>query len=140
MTREMLDGELARQERLKAKLTRDPATRGWVEEKHLMQNYKQLQFFDTLTLYFHLRHPSARGEEKYVHVPLDADTDTDVVLRPQADNTYSLSPFPFAGDRLEVRCRGRSLRPMQASEAPSDIGALLRGLPTEEQVFTFVPG
>jgi hypothetical protein len=140
VTHEMLDGERARQERLKAELKRDPAMRGWVEEKHLMQNYKQLQFFDTLTLYFHLRHPSARAEEKYVHVPLDADTDTDVVLRPQGDNTYSLIPFPFARDHLEVCCRGRYLRPMQASEAASDLGALLRGLPTEEQVFTFVPG
>ena len=139
-TNAMLEAERARQERLKSDLERNPATRGWVEEKHVMQNYKLLQFIDTLTLYFHLRHPSSRTEEKFVHVPIDADTDTDVVLRPQGNSSYSMSPFPFAGDRLEARCCGRYLRPIQADRVPADLGALLRSLPSEEHVFTFVPG
>lgn len=137
-TKAMLEGELKRQERLKTQLRADPKTNAWVEEKHLMQNYKQLQFFDTLSLYFHLRHPSARKEERFVHVPIDAETDADVVLRPLGCDTYSLSPFPFAGDRLEARCPGRYLSPIPAGAEPSDVGALLRSLPVTEQVFTFV--
>ena len=137
-TNAMLETERARQERIKTELGRDPATRGWVEENKLMQNYKLLQFLDTLTLYFHLRHPTSRTDERYVHVPIDANTDTEVMLRPLGNNTYSMNPFPFAGDRLETRCRGRNVRPMPADKAPSDLGALLRSLPTEEQVFTFV--
>jgi hypothetical protein len=46
----MLDGEIDRQKRLKAEITKDPQTATWLEEKHLFQNYKQLQFFDTLAL------------------------------------------------------------------------------------------
>ena len=61
-THAMLDGELARQDRLKATLASDPETALWVEDNRLMANYKLLQFFDTLALYFHLRHASEHGE------------------------------------------------------------------------------
>lgn len=54
----MLAGELERQERLKAKLAADPATRSRLTEKHLFQNYKQLTFFDALALYFHSTTPT----------------------------------------------------------------------------------
>jgi len=139
-TKAMLDGELARQERLKSSLREDPVSGRWVEEKHLMQNYKQLQFFDTLTLYFHLRHPGTRAEERYVHVPLDCERDTDIVLRPVGNGTYSFAPFPFAGDGLEVICRGRYVAPFPPDAEPADVGAALTALPTVEQKVTFVPG
>jgi hypothetical protein len=139
-TRAVLDNEIARQERLRAALAADPATRDWVEEKHLMQNYKQLQFFDTLALYFNLRHADERGEETYVHVPKSADEDASVTVRPQGDGVYAMDPFPFAGDRLEVACKGRYMRPLANGEAPADVGAYLNGLPVETQVHTFVAG
>src|SRR5712664_311433 len=47
MVDKMLADEVARQERLKLELAKSPATRPWIEEKHLFQNYKQLTFFDT---------------------------------------------------------------------------------------------
>src|SRR3974390_2587360 len=40
----MLAGELDRQRRLKAELADDQETARWVDEEHLFQNYKQLQF------------------------------------------------------------------------------------------------
>ena len=43
----MLDGELARQEQLKAILEKDPMFSELIQEPKLMQNYKLLQFFDT---------------------------------------------------------------------------------------------
>ena len=72
IAQKMLDGELERQKRLKTELTQDSKTSGWIEDKRLFQNYKQLQFFDTLALYFNRTHPSERGEVTFEHVPLNA--------------------------------------------------------------------
>lgn len=135
-TNAILDGELARQQRLKEQLAADPQTRDWVEENNLFRNYKLLQFCDTLALYFNLRHRSDRSVEVYVHVPETVDRDTSVTVTPIGDSTYSFDPFPFAGDRLEVRCRGRYVDAI--SESPPDLGAHLMGLPAAEQVHTFV--
>ena len=38
----MLNGELDRQKRLKAELAKDPQTSGWLDERKVFQNYKQL--------------------------------------------------------------------------------------------------
>ena len=56
----MLDGEFARQKRLKAEIGKDPKLADRLDEE-LFQNYKQLQFIDTLALYFNRIHPSERG-------------------------------------------------------------------------------
>ncbi len=57
----MLAGELERQKRLKAEIANDPETSSWLDERHVFQNYKQLQFVDTLALYFNRTHPSRTG-------------------------------------------------------------------------------
>jgi hypothetical protein len=132
--------EIRRQERLKADLAADPRTKGWVEDKYLMQNYKQLQFFDTLSLYFHLRQESERGEEVYIHVPMSAESDSNVTVRSLGQGRYSLAPFPFAKDNLKIVCRGRYVRPFAAGNAPSDLGAALRAMPGDSQTYTFVAG
>jgi hypothetical protein len=134
----MLAYEEARQVRLKAVLAADPATRAWVEERHLFQNYKQLQFFDTMSLYFHLRHASQRGDETYVHVPMSADADTTVTLKKIDDRVYSLDPFPFAGDRLTIACRGRYVMPFPKDFPPDRVGAALRELPEDLQTYELV--
>lgn len=136
-----LDGEQGRQERLRAALAANPDTSAWVEDAHLFQNYKQLQFFDTLALYFNLRHESERGTEVFTCVPMSADRDAEVTVAPLGNGTYSVDPFPFAGDRLVVRCDGRYVTPMTGTAAPSreEVGEMLSGLPTEPQVFTLVP-
>ena len=136
----MLAYEEARQARLKAALAADPATRAWVEEPHLFQNYKQLQFFDTMSLYFHLRHAGERGDATYVHVPLSADADTTVALRKIDDRVYSLDPFPFAGGRLTIACRGRYVMPFPKDFPHDHVGAALRELPEDRQTYDLVPG
>lgn len=138
-TSAMLDGELARQDRIKTELAADPATSSWVEEKHLMQNYKQLQFCDTLALYFNIRHESERGVEVFTHVPKSGDEDVSITVTPQGDGVYGFAPFPFRGDRLDVACGGRYMKPVATRDAPGDMGELLRSLPTTAQKFTFVP-
>ena len=139
-THAMLDGELARQDRLKAKLAAAPETEDWVDEKRLMANYRLLQFFDTLALYFHLRHETERGEEIFVHVPTSVDEDTEVTLSPRGDGVYGMSPFPFAGDVLEAACGGRYFDAVPEGEEPPDMTAAFRALPETVQTHTLVPG
>jgi uncharacterized protein DUF3891 len=135
----MLAYEEARQARLKAALAAEEATHDWVEERRLFQNYKQLQFFDTMSLYFHLRHAGERGAETYVHVPLSADADTTVALKKIDDRVYRLDPFPFASNRLTIVCRGRYVMPFPADFPPERVGEALRELPADRQTYELVP-
>jgi len=131
----LLDGELARQERLKAELGANPETAGWVEERRLFRNYKLLQFFDTLALYFNLRHAGEHVEEVFVHVPKSDTVDVDVTLRPAGNGRYTLAPFPFAGDHLETRSEGRYFAALRKGEGPDRLAAAFYGQPVKEQVF-----
>jgi Protein of unknown function (DUF3891) len=131
----LLADELARQSRLKAKLAKDPTTRSWIDEPHLFQNYKQLQFFDTLSLYFHLYHASERGDETYIHVPLSAEADCNVTVKKVNERVYSLDPFPFANDRLQLVCRGRYAKPFPIDFDQSRVGAVLKSLPADMQTY-----
>jgi len=137
--KKVLDAERARQEALMAKLAADPATASWIEESRLMQNYKLLQFFDTLALYFNLRHAGERAQEVFVHVPKSRTEDVSVTVRPTAKDTYAMSPFPFAGDRFEARCKGRWFEAVAGTTAPDALTAALYGRPVAEQVHIFVP-
>ncbi len=135
----MLDGEIKRQERLKARLAENPNTRALLDEPRVFQNYKQLQFFDTLALYFQLYHGSERGNETYIHVPVSAEEDATVELKQISDRIYSLDPFPFAGDRLTLVCKGRYTRPLPGDCDRVQAGVLLRALPTDSQTYELVP-
>ena len=139
-TEAMLAGEIARQERLRAELAADPKTRPWVEERHLAQCYKQLQLFDTLALYFHLRHETERGIETFVHVPMTAEADATVTVTPKGGGAYALDPFPFAGDRLEAGCPGRYFTRCAEGKAPADLAAAIAALPPARQGFVLLAG
>lgn len=135
----LLDGEVARQEKLRATLLENPETAGWVEEARLFQNYKLLQFVDTLALYFNLRHESERISETFVNVPQTEQADIPVTVTPVGDGHYSVAPFPFTGERLEVRCKGRYFEKIPAGETPKNLADELYNLPEEEQVFILQP-
>jgi hypothetical protein len=113
LAQRMLDGELERQQRLKAELAHDAQTSAWLDEHRLFQNYKQLQFVDTLALYFNRTHPSERTEVKFEHVPRNEREDTTVTVRPRAPGVYELSPYPFAADQAEFAFAGRPIEPGQ---------------------------
>jgi hypothetical protein len=130
----MLKGELERQERLKAKLAQDAETAGWIAEDRLFQNYKQLQFFDTLALYFNRIHPDARTEQEFEHVPLDARRDTSVRIRPRAAGVYELSPYPFAADNAEFAYGGRLIA-REHRDADDGWSAGLAKIPTQWESF-----
>jgi len=76
-----------------------------------MQNYKQLQFFDTLSLYFHCNHVGERSVVEFLHVPKNATEDVTVEISPGAGNSYVLSPFPKdwtekINEMIEKACDG----------------------------------
>ena len=134
----MLDGELERQKRLKSEVARDPQASGLLDERRLFQNYKQLQFFDTLALYFNRIHPGERAEQKFEHVPLSADKDATITVRPREPGVYSLAPFPFACE-AEYAFAGRRIEPRQ-NEKNGGWPAVLRKAPTEWEHFRLVAG
>ena len=131
----MLAAELARQERLKAILADDPETRDWIAEDHLFQNYKQLQFFDTLALYFNRIHEGARKVAVFTHVPLSATEDVDVTVTPAGDGVYRAAPWPFAGDGLEATFGGHYMEPLGDAESVD-----LAAIPVDEQTVQLVAG
>jgi Protein of unknown function (DUF3891) len=133
----MLAGELDRQKRLKAALAGDPRTAGWIEEGHLFQNYKQLQFCDTLALYFNRTHPSERGEQRFERVPLNHREDVAVTVRPREAGVYEVSPYPFAANGAEFAFAGRLVEPRQHQKA-GGWPSVLRQSPTRWESFRFV--
>jgi Protein of unknown function (DUF3891) len=134
----MLDGELARQKRLKAEVAKDSRLSDRLEEKKLFQNYKQLQFIDTLALYFNRIHPSERGSQTFEHVPRSVAQDASVTIQPRESGIYELSPFPFAADDAEYAFAGRRLRPCQ-NGAGGSWQKVLKEAPTEWERFRLVP-
>lgn len=135
----MLEGELDRQRRLKEEIGKDSRMSGWLDEEKLFQNYKQLQFIDTLALYFNRIHRDERGPQIFEHVPLNAHKDTTVTIRPQETGVYALSPYPFAPNGAEFAYGGRRIRPRE-HEANGGWPELLKKAPTEWENFRLVRG
>jgi Protein of unknown function (DUF3891) len=133
----MLAGELERQERLKGELAKSPDTAPWIERDRLFQSYKQLQFFDTLALYFNRIHKDERREQQFEHVPRDAANDVTVTIRPRADGVYELTPFPFAADNAEFAFAGRRITP-ENRQTDGGWSGVLRGIPTQWERFRLV--
>jgi hypothetical protein len=134
LTDKMLNGELDRQKRLKAELGKDPETAGWLEERKIFQNYKQLQFLDTLALYFNRIHPSERVEQEFENVPMDTQHDISVVIRPEGGNVYTLTPFPFVIEDAEFAFAGRLIEPGLGKQS-GGWPAALRKAPTRWEYF-----
>lgn len=130
--RQMLDREIVRQSQLKAELSKDSETRTWITEERLFQNYKQLQFFDTLALYFNCTHESARTEMTFAHVPQSANDDVQVKITPKEHGDYSLSPYPFSSGDISLSFNGRYLNSGQADEQGS-LEAIISKTPIETQ-------
>ena len=133
----MLAGELERQKRLKSQLAKDAQCAAWIDEKKIFQNYEQLQFLDTLALYFNRIHPSERARQAFEHVPLSATADTTVTIEPRDNGVYALSPYPFAANGAEFAYAGRHLAP-RSPAANGSWQQKLKETPTEWESFRLV--
>jgi hypothetical protein len=122
----MLDGELARQSRLKERLAQDETTAVLIQEDVLFHNYKLLQFFDTLALYFHMTHAAARAESHFTNVPRAVGDDVGITISPVGDNVYRLAPYPFVQNEMAFSYNGCFFTPQPAG---TDLAALLAQTP-----------
>ena len=133
----MLEGEMVRQSRLKTQLAAQPEWATWLEDSRVFANYKQLQFFDTLALYFNRIHAGARSAQEFTHVPINPQEDTTIKIEPLKPGVYGLSPFPFSGDGAEFAFAGRMIAPGQ-HEREGGWPAVLRQSPTRWETFRLV--
>jgi hypothetical protein len=133
----MLADEVDRQKKLKAEIVKTAETANLIQEEHLFQNYKQLQFFDTLALYFNRTHPSQRDQQEFEHVPLDGGQDVTVTIRPCGPGAYELSPYPFAANAAEFAFAGRLIEPCQYQKG-GGWPSVLRASPTQWERFRLV--
>jgi len=83
-------------------------------------------------------HPDERVPQTFEHVPLNAQEDVAVTIRPQVAGVYALSPFPFAPDAAEFAFAGRRVSP-RGKDANSGWSAVLKRAPTEWERFRLVP-
>lgn len=116
----MLANEEARRLRLKEQMAGTPLQLA-CEERVIFQNYKLLQFFDLLALYFNLHHEEARGGQRFPHVPRDVDEDAEVTIRRLDSGAYGLWPYPFRKPGMEF---SYTARPMVPQPPGTDLQAL----------------
>ena len=132
---DMLAKQLERQTRLKAQLTNNDETAAWIEPSRLFQCYKQLQFFDTVALYFQCVQPGDRTPQDFHNVPMTADKDVTVRLRPIDAETYCFDPYPFGKKNIRLSFAGRY---MTRADGDNDtLVAAMTNAPTETQTVTF---
>lgn len=132
---DMLARELGRQKRLRAALAADPATAPWVEERALFHNYKLLQFYDTLALYFNCTHEAARGTSSFPNVPRRLGDDVAITVSRVEEGVYRFAPYPFARDGLEL---GWEYRPLAPQPEGTEMAAALSRVPPERETVRFV--
>ena len=121
--RRYLDGQRELQARWLAELRADPATAGAAERAWVDRNRALVWTWDTLSLALLLGWPPHDTDP----VPTAADP---LVIRLSpvdgAHRRFALEPWPFAADRVTVRCEGRRLETPYDDE-PAMRAALERG-------------
>lgn len=112
----MLNDELKRQQRLRDDLSQDLEFKDWITDERLFYNYKRLQFFDTLALYFNSTCDAEREQSKFINVPFDYNRDETVVVSRLDKNTYGFSPFPFYDSGIEVSFHKHQVKPQSTGQ------------------------
>ena len=129
----MLAAEESRQQRLKQDLAGDDAA--LADEDFIFHAYKQLQFFDTLSLYFHLVPEGERGAAEFHNVPRAVGDDMTISVTERPGAVYAVDPYPFATDGLEVATEGRYLAPQPPG---THLGPVLAATPVDTQAVRLV--
>lgn len=136
-TEEMLYAEFVRQDRLKEILEADPQTAVFMQDDVLFHNYKLLQFFDTLALYFQMTHEAARGDAYFEKVPRAVKDDVTIAIKRLNQGVYGLSPYPFCDEKFTIRYQGRFLHPQPPN---IDLKKLLAETEPIIETITLIPG
>lgn len=112
-----------------AEVAANPETAAWVEPDRLWANYRLLQIFDQLSLYFCLGRTSE--EITLTNAPVDVHESADLVIRPAGDGTFSLDPYPLARTPLHVALDTKTVRPPMRSPREDLLSAPTRQLEFE---------
>ena len=126
----MLGAEVIRQDRLRSELSEHPYTAEWADEEVVFTAYKQLQFFDTFSLYCHCQPEGMRGEASFPHVPTKNGRHVTITVTERPDGAYTLDPFPFNTDGLLATTEGRYLKPASPG---ADLADVLASTPASRQ-------
>ena len=126
--RDQVEGFVAEQEELQARLV----DRLGVSDEERWTNYRLLQVYDRLSLYFCLKDTEAGEADTLEPVPVDAGGETALGIEPAGAWSVRLDPYPFAESparfrlvRRRVGKRGRrddeSFRRELAAAAPEHV-------------------
>ncbi len=74
----------------------------------------------------------------FENVPMSANEDVPVTIRPAGNGAYSLSPFPFATDNLGIRLCRTAHRTPDLGKTEGGWPAALKRTPTEWESFRLV--
>jgi hypothetical protein len=137
MQRQML-GELQRQqEDLRLDLPLQGVPSAWLEDRRLWCNYKLLQVFDRLSLYFCVAPPRPATLEP---APLDyKGGETQLTLRPVTERIVAVAPYPFDCDPLPLALRA-SVVPDRDYSSDDDFGTVFAAAPVIELRFEVCSG
>lgn len=103
MQRQFLDELHQQQESLRRELPQRGVPASWLEDRRLWCNYKLLQMFDRLSLYFCTAppRPITMGP-----APQDYESgETQLILTPLTERTVAISPYPFDRNPLSFTVR-----------------------------------
>lgn len=137
----MLQAELDRQAALQTQLANEPTTLAWVDRDFLFHNYKLLQFFDTLALYFHMVHPAGRTTATFPNIPQSPNNDTTLTIQPLGNDTYTLTPYPFhTSGQTSSQTFHYQGRPFTPQPLGTDLVPLLAQQPYHTETVTLIAG
>jgi hypothetical protein len=116
-------------------LADDPDYGPLVAEEPLLWNYKGLQAFDTMSLYFCLGRDEESAPVTFPNVPTgDGDTTT-VTFGPRGARTTEVDPWPFASPSVSVVLDAKVMR----APFPDDAAEGLRMSPVRQTRYELVP-
>jgi hypothetical protein len=126
-------GELQKQqETLLRELPQQGIPASWLEERRVWCNYKLLQMYDRLSLYFCTAPPRPM---KLGPAPLDYEGgETQLTLTPLTERIVAISPYPFDRSPLPFTVRAR-VAPDRDYESDTDFRAVFAQAPVVELSF-----
>src|SRR5581483_5073556 len=102
-------------EKWKPEVAANPETAYWVEDERLRTNYRLLQTFDMLSLFFCL---GVSEPVELTNVPFRVGDYRSVFLTPLGDGRVTIDPWPFSRPSLGVTLDAKRI--VQPIDAPAE--------------------
>lgn len=116
-------------------LADDPEYGALVAEEPLLWNYKVLQAFDTMSLYFCLGRDEEDAPVTFPNVPTSEGGTTTITFTPRAARTIEVDPWPLASPTASVVLDAKVMR----APFPADVADGLRTAPVRQLRYDLAP-